>query len=92
MLSSSPHVGAVIHISGAENTKFSVGCRTQKLLLAIQQRYNHRSVKFWTYIRARKDTSTEALFLPLAHTQANPERGPFLAHINVSNQSGQGAL
>lgn len=44
------------------------------------------------HMRAHMDLSTGALFLPVAHTRANPKRGLFLAHINVSNQSGQGAL
>lgn len=93
MLSSSFHVSVLIHISNAENTQFSgfvdtetTTCYATLLCLAVD------SSGSFAHFRAREDTSTGALFLPLAHTQANPERGLFLAHINVSNQSGQGAL
>lgn len=94
---SSPHVSTFIHIRGRKSQiLWFVEFGNHWLL------YNSPTITALfgcgfmsgsiAHMRAHMDLSTGALFLPVAHTRANPKRGLFLAHINVSNQSGQGAL
>lgn len=94
---SSFHVSAIVRGRQAENARSSLVCRTRKPLVVIQQPNNHRSVWLLTCVWAERTlacthTHQATLSFSVAHTGANPERSLFLAHVNVSNQSGQGAL
>lgn len=75
-------------LSGLLRTK-TTGCyRTvQQSLLCLVADLDLSHTGITTHTHRRRSSPPAC-----RHTRANPERRLFIAHINVSNQSGQGAL
>lgn len=89
----SQHAGRKYSFISALSHKETIGCYTttqQSLLCLVVDLSLGRA---HTYMLSNTHTLTQTQPLsPIAHTGQSRERSLFLAHVNVSNQSGQGAL